>query len=353
MSLDDFVVSNLMKIPDTLSSEEIELIRKSYNNCGRESFYVEAKERKVVSFIAHSLAYLNIDRLYWDQVHIEYKQRNMKILNFLDSIFLKLAEAKCKTPCLTENFGALLISESCIGCFESNDVDISISKNEIPIVLIVMEKLGIPRLDRKFSSNSYSTIEFDCSKEVGFSFWLNFIWMPLSRPKFKLCNQKLTSKRLEEQRYQAITLTNTNIRVLNSNAIIYFCALHIASGHFYSMMPAIRLYVDIDRPVRSCLFDWRVIENWAKQDNIGIRLDVVFNICNKILGTPIPLEIFSKNTKSNYYKRVEKLVFREETNELTSPSNRISIRIQQLLVELYSDGRNLLSAMLSRFISSY
>lgn len=348
MKMDEKTISLLMRIPEKLSDEGRNQISREYSALGRQAFYDEASERKILPFIAHSLSSLNLDKKYWANIHDESERRNKRIIDFLDVVFDELAKENCKTPCLNENMGALLSSKACIGCFTSNDVDISIDKGEVDKVYKVMEKMGIPFDKRKMKSNRYSTIEFDCSDKIDSKFWLNFSWMPTSRPKSTLCDQRRTAKRLDEQRRVAVNYKDTSIRILDNDAMVYFCSLHIASCHFFSMMPAIRLYVDIDRPVCNNVINWERIKKWAFEDQVGIRIDVVLYLCKQLLGTDIPLSITDINVKSRYFDRVLKRVYNSNSHGLIRPSNAVHTRIHQLIVELSSDGRNPVIALLSR-----
>ena len=121
---DQDITSLFLRIPETLTVEEKQLLKHFYSENGREFVEDGIIKNKILPFAACVLVNINCDRDYWKNEHDLFVQRNQEVKSLLDSVFTKMESFGCKTLALTENFGVVLRSHSCIGCFCSGDVDL-------------------------------------------------------------------------------------------------------------------------------------------------------------------------------------------------------------------------------------
>lgn len=333
------VLPSLLCVSEILTEFERNQILDYYREYGRDAVLEFAREEKAVPFISLLLSEIDCDRGFWENVHLNYTFRNEILITTLDYLFGEFERAGGKTLCVVENFGSVLSSDISIGCFGSSDVDLTADISEKSLLVSVMEKRGFTIQQRgHHASDSKELTTFFNPEVTEDGYWLNVMWMPVSRPSFLI--QKAYAKRLQKERLDAINYKSTKIRLLHPDAMLYFCALHIACGHFYTREPGMRLYCDIDRLVRSKSIDWLKLKSWAESDRAGCRIDLVLDICNTLLKTNIPESAFSDRVSSERYTRLKNFVFDSENRTFIKAVKKRDL----LYVELMSDNTMLLKS---------
>ena len=338
------IASLLVRDANSLTVEEKNNIKSFYADQGFDKVKTAITDNQIVPFSAHIFMTLDCDQEYWHKVHSSFIERNKKIISLLDSVFTKMREYECKSLTLTENFAVVLSSNSCIGCFSSGDVDLSADINDMNKIVSGLDDLGFYSKQQPKSIGEYSgqSMQFYNGSAIDNGFWINVIWKPVTRA---FLIQDKYETRLANDRLVAKLVPNTQIRVLNDTSLMYFCALHIAAGHYYTLTPGLRLYVDIDRLARGCNIDWDEILKWAKEDNAGIRIAVVMYLSYKLFKTPIPKKLYEKALENNRNIRFIRYLYDPESGQIQGKSSKL----RRLYVELASDDRNLLLNLLVRF----
>lgn len=325
-----------LKRPIDLLDNEIKSIKDYYNLFTKDQLLEQLSQNQILPFGAHAFSHLNLDKDFWNNLHKESELRAFKILDSLNSIFQESVNYGCNSLTLTENFATVLLSGSCLGCFSSGDVDLSADIQEKDQIISLMKAFGYKNTSTASKIGEYSgqSCQFYNQDELnGSGFWINVIWLPVTRAFFL---QDKFNERLIYQRLQAETLPNYSIRILNQESLLYFSALHISAGHYYVLTPGFRLYVDLDRIIRNHKIDFNTILKWESDDDAGIRISMPIYLCFKILGTPISTELKKRiedNSNAlnliNYIINLNTFVIRNKSNFL-----------QRLLIELLSSGKN-------------
>lgn len=326
-----------LKVPDALTDEDIKVLRDFYFNS--DKFKDEIEINKIVPFAAHIVSTLDIVDFSLSEKHLSYRKRNEKIIIILDELFLNFEAENCVSVSLTENFASLLLSGGCLACFCSGDVDLSADINEIDAILKVMTQAGFQLTNPIESFGEYNgqSAKFEKVGGVLNGFRVNIVWKPVTRA---FLDQSLYEKRLSHERLKSERFSNTNIKILNDTALLYFCCLHIASGHYYTLSPGARLYVDIDRLVRAREIDWDKILQWSQDDNAGYRITLVLKISNLLLGTPLPKDFEDLDRDDLQYKLLMSILIKNESLFLKRSGGKIS----RLLIEILSDGGNIIES---------
>ncbi len=334
-----------LRSKDALSDDEIRKIKEAYEREGRDS--VEAflrKEKSNVPFASYLLSELGIDANYWKRQHKTYVDRNEQILALVDRVFDDYYQKGGKSLCVYENFGAMLSSGISIGCFASNDVDVTADIEEKEFLKevfaengFILNQRGAHPIDNKQISTFHNPDALG-----GSGWWLNVMWQTTSRAY--MVNQKRYNKRLSIERNNGELYKNTSIRMLEPTAMAYFCALHIAIEHFFSASPGMSLYCDVDRVIRFRSIEWGKIANWISEDLAGNRITLVMDVSNRCLQTPIPKELLKKS--SSIYQKLRDMVVDEKTHSLKPQLGKF----KRLEVELLSDNKTLISSLINRII---
>jgi len=342
---DSDVTSLLVRDVNSLTLEEKNNVKSFYADYGFDEVKNVVTSNQIIPFSAHIFMTLNCDKEYWHKRHDFFIKKNKKIISLLDLVFARMEEYGCKSLTLTENFAVVLSSNSCIGCFGSGDVDLSADISEINEIVSGLNSLGFYGKKQPKSIGEYTgqSIQFYNSKAIDDGFWINVIWKPVTRA---FLVQDKYETRLTNDRLIAKLVTNTKIRVLNDTSLMYFCALHIASGHYYTLTPGLRLYVDIDRLARGCNINWDDILRWVEEDNAGIRIAVVMHLSHKLFKTPIPKKVFEKALKNKRNNNFVKYLYNSKINQIQSKSSKL----RRLYVELASDDKNLIYSLISRVV---
>lgn len=340
-----------MKTPNSLSSEEKKSIKASYEQYSQELVYKDAKELKILPYVAHALIDCDCDKEFWEKIHEEYRLRNERVLALLQSVFLALNENGINKVCVAENFGSILSSDACIACFSSGDIDLYCDDIEIKKLDGVMKSLGFEWDDRHERKKSFAH-EYRSDTAIGETWWLNFQWKPMTRKKTHLYDQRYVMRRYHTLFDETEYYKDTNIRIFKPEAALYLNCVHISSGHYYILPPGIRLYPDVDRPVLSRNIDWEKFREWIEEDRLGMRSDIVLHLCKTQLGTNIPEEAFTSMYRSKRFNKVLRFLIDEETLEYQYKRGKGYYSNFPFLIktELRSDGTNVFIALWRRVV---
>jgi len=342
------ITSLLIRIPETLTEEEQQLLKQFYSLNGREFVENGVTKNKILPFAANVLMKIDCDKGYWSTKHDMFVKRNKEIKNLLESVFLKMDDIGCQSLTVVENFAALLRSNSCLGCFCSGDVDLSADIREKEMIISCLKSMNFlydfPSVNGQVNSDQISM--FFNNDVISGGFWINILWQPITR-SFLL--QDKYNARLSNDRIQSRFIEGTKIRVLNETSLMYFCALHIASGHYYTVSPGLRLYVDIDRLARGCRINWDELLTWSQEDAAGIRVAVVLYLSNKLLKTPIPHKVYQKALKNKRNNRLINYLINTKTNEIQNKGDKF----RKLYVDLASDDKNLVYAFITKIVNLF
>ncbi len=319
---------------------EKELIKEYYVKNSREFVENTIVKNKILPFAACIFVSINCDRNYWKKKHDFFEKKNNAIKTLLDNVFINMQSFGCKTLTLTENFGVVLRSNSCLGCFCSGDVDLYADIDEKEKIESCLNKMNYFCDYRSGRVSEYSDqISMFYNPDIfDEGYWINILWTTTSRA---FLVQDKYDARLAKERLLAEPVKGTNIRVLKETSLMYFCALHIACGHYYTLTPGLRLYVDIDRLARCCNVDWDLIIKWAEDDAAGIRIATVMYLSYKLLTTPIPRKVYQKVFRNRRNKRLINYLYDEKTNQIQNKSTKF----RRLYMELASDDSSLVYSL--------
>jgi hypothetical protein len=311
-------------------------LRQCYNAYGRPYIEKFVYDSKIVPFAAHVFVTIDCDKEFWKEKHDFFVKRNDKIKVLLNSVFIKSKECEIASLTLTENFAVVLSSDSCMGCFCSGDVDLSADINEIDSIIACLNSLNFfsKKQPAKIGEYSGQSMMFHNKDIIKDGFWINVIWKPVTRA---FLDQDKYETRLFRDRLEAKLIRGTEIRVLDDTSLMYFCALHIAAGHYYTLSPGIRLYVDIDRLARSKKIEWDEIIKWSEEDNAGVRISMVMCISNSVLKTPIPKKVYDNIFFNRRYRVLLNYLMNSKSYVLQNKSSSA----RRLFVEIASDKGNL------------
>lgn len=306
-----------------LTDQEVGLVHSIYNENGKDVMYEYFKTRKVLPFAAKTFCNLNMDNSFWMPILEEYRDRNTKIVAFLDAAYKALRDYGVKNAFVTENFGALLTSGRDIGLFASGDVDNCYDAEDKDKVYKALQSLGCTykesyAVKRLNGSAWFPPANFGLPE----SFHIGFQPGPLSRlfiPGFVEMNDFDGWKDI-------YTYKDTHIQLANPSALMYICMLHI-SLHSFSRAPDIRLYTDTLNMTLSEV-DYSKIEKWSKKNRTKTRISVAATLTNNLMKTNIPESITDQINRKN---KVLRLVYNPDANDLIyEPQGLKVLRIEYL-----------------------
>ena len=77
--LEKFVSLCLRKY-ELLSNEDLENLKIIYNELGRKAIMDFAVKEKIVPFVAYTMSKTNIEKPFWQEKYIYFRDRNIKIV---------------------------------------------------------------------------------------------------------------------------------------------------------------------------------------------------------------------------------------------------------------------------------
>lgn len=336
-----------LKIPTTLNTEEIKQIASFYSSSSYDNIYFEAKNKKIIPFVADVCSYLRLDKKLWDNIINDYKNRNLKIIKMLNDLFYQFHLNNCFSPCVTENFGVLLSLDQNIDCFCSGDVDISIDFEEIHSIKKVLKSMGFSKINRRNYKYPISEEEYLCPVKYLPQFYINIVWKPVVREKEFTLDQRRVSLWLKKQRRRSVSYKNTNIKILKPESMLIHCIYHISAGHYYTASPGIRLLSEIDRIIRYKNLNWNEIWNQARKLRIIKRLQITLVLTMKVFDTP-SINMKSIETKGMMMDILVDSLYHEKNNVmvLREPDSII----EKLWIDVLSDYGNIRESLFNKIV---
>ena len=327
----------------SLTTEEKYTIKEFYYSKSKTDFYDLLEFNRIVPFGAHILSELDCDKSFWRPKYEFFIERNTKIKELLNSIFEEFDSCSCKSIALTENFAVLLSTKSNIGCFCSGDVDLSANILEKNKIINCLNNFGFYCSDESNKIGEYSgqSMQFFNKNFLDSGFWINVIWKPVTRA-FLIQNKY--ELRLEKARINYKLIENTSIRVLNDTELMYFCCLHIAAGHYFTLSPGLRLYYDIDRLASYGNIHWNNLKLWEAEDDAGLRISFILILSKKILQSKIPDKIFITLLDKFRNQLFLNYLFNTSNHKIQSNSSFL----RRLIIELFSDNNNIIFSFFNR-----
>lgn len=290
------------------SEQEKEHLNSVYKQYGREQLYEYFKTRKILPFAAKTYSSLKVDEEYWIPILDNYRERNKKVIAFMDAAYTAMRRHDVRKVFLSENFGALLAADGDIGLFASGDTDNCYSAEEKDKIYAALRSIGckckeVYALNRLNGSCWYPDSDFGLPEK----FYLGLKPTPLSRlylpsfvglDDFDVWNDMRTYK-------------GTNIQIPNPTALMYICMLHI-SLHSFSRSPDIRLYTDLLNMSKTEV-DFDTIIRWANENKTKVRVAVAATLSNILMNTHIPEEVCNLSKRK---ETVMKIVYDKNLKEL-------------------------------------
>lgn len=297
---------------------------------GKDNLYFYAKKEKILPFVALRCMDLSLNISFWEEKFLVYEKRNLEIIVILDRIFSKFLSENINKVFVYENFGALLISSTSIGCFASGDVDLYADYSLKSDITRVLKTEGF--LPQKGNSSTETVKTEYLHKELfNTGFGINLMWKPMSRLKLPFPLNIKNSVQWDK----LVTYKDSNILLPGIDALMYLCLLHI-SIHGFHRSPDIRLYTDTYR-VALKKPDWDKISEFAKKDKTEVRTATAAILTSKLLGMPLPEEWIAKYTvKFKQINRLLKRVYDSENNYLYDEPKGFQV----LLIEILSSDSN-------------
>ena len=310
----------------TLLPYERKNIIEGYKYYLKGNIFEFAKGKKILPFVANLLCKLELDEVYWRNIYNNFESRNISIIEILNIIFGKFKIAQVNKVFVYENFGAVLTSDTLVGCFASGDVDLYADRSFQNSITEILKREGFEPANTNFSEATVST-EYINETFLEEGFRINIMWKPLSRIKLPFPINIDSCVQWDK----LVTYKKTNILLPGIDALMYLCLLHI-SVHGFHRSPDIRLYTDTDR-VALKKPDWEKIAVFARDDKTEVRTATAAILTHKLLGMPLPVDWISKYTKKHkQINRLLKRVYDSENNYLRDEPKGLSV----LLIEILS-----------------
>lgn len=337
-----------MKVSQEKDEALVKYIKAEYEMFDRDDLYEQLRKQKIVSYVAHALLYCDCDVDFWRPIHEALEVRNQKVFSLLCRIFERFDEEGMNNICVVENFASILSSDSCMGCFCSGDVDLFCYGIDMDKMNDVMADFGFVWSDRHKRKKSFAR-EYKSMDAIGEEFWLNFQWKAVTRKKTHLYDQRYIAKRYPKLFSETEYYKDTKIKIFKPEAALYTNCLHIACCHYYILTPGIRLYADVDRPIRNREIDWNKFLEWINEDKIGLRSDIVLYLSKIQLNTPIPMNAYTNRINNKRSQRfIDSLIYRDSLEYKRPKKGLLNYILFLIRVELNSDGTNAFWAFLKR-----
>lgn len=290
------------------SNEEKQHIIDVYTQYGRDVMYEHFKTKKILPFAAKTFCNLGIDTDFWQPIIESYRDRNRKVIAFLDAAYKAMKDHGVKKVFLSENFGALLSAKNDIGLFASGDTDNCYAPEEYEKICDALESIGC-KCKRVMALNRLNSMAWYPPERFGLpdGFYMGLQPKPLSR----LFQPSFVDMDDFDGWDNMWTYKDTAIQIANHTALMYICMLHI-SLHSFSRAPDIRLYIDLLNMAQTDV-DYDKIIYWCNKNHTKTRVSVAATIANELMGTNIPESV---TDQTNRKKCLLKLVYDEKENDL-------------------------------------
>ena len=325
----------LMIRGESLSEAEKKQVADAYAAAGKEAVYEAVKAKKILPFAAKALCRCGIDVDFWSRISDTYRRRNENILHFLDKAYRALAECGVKKMFVSENFGALLLSDGDISLFASGDVDNYADPAEKEKIYAAFESIGCTRKERYAVKHQIAAEFFPSGAEnLPEKFYVSVDFYPLARlklPCFVRADDFVEWDKLS-------AYPGTAIKLPPPCALMYICLCHI-SLHSFSRAPDIRLYIDLINLCKTDA-DYDRIAAWCRRDATCCRVATAATIANNLMQTDFPPELTELSKRK---ARVLKYVYDFQKNDLRYEPHGLRV----LLIEANCDDTGFLHGLFS------
>ena len=132
----------MLRDPNVITNTDAERIYQYYTVNKRETFLDFSQKEKALPFVAYTLSKIGIEKGFWSKTFEFFMRRSEKIIELLDDLFAMAKRNGVESLCVVENFGSVLCSGIPVGCFSSDDVDLTADASEKKQVLHALEKVG-------------------------------------------------------------------------------------------------------------------------------------------------------------------------------------------------------------------
>ncbi|MFA7636514.1 MAG: hypothetical protein WCX81_01980 [Monoglobales bacterium] len=327
----------LMICGDRILGEEKSFVKKVYSEMGRDEIYKHVSKKKILPFAAKTLSALGCDSDYWNDIFQQFADRNNALLAFLDEAYAALEANGVKKMFVSENFGALLSSNSDIGLFSSGDVDNYADYSEKEKIYAAMKSIGC-EIKERYALKNHIASEFFPSASRGLpeGFYFSVDFYPLARlklPCFIKADNFIDWDRLHNY-------GETKIKLAPPEALMYICLMHI-SLHSFCRAPDTRLYIDIYNMAKLNL-DFESIAGWCAADNTRVRAAVSASVSNMLVKTDIPAIISDAGRRS---QRLVKSVYDSKQKCLRAEPSKLKI----MRIDMMCDDRSDLHGLFDMF----
>ena len=333
----ELFLSLSLRQSESCSGYDYDIFKRIYNKYGLEFIYDFGQQEGVLPFIAHVSMQVGEDYDFWKRIHDHYEERNKKIIKILDSIFLRFESRKINAF-LYENFGVLLSTKSCIGCFSSNDVDLFGPIERKQEIIDILAQIGYEPRIRRWDVPDIR-LEFYDKNNPDQGVWINVMWELLARqfmPAFPNLDKK-------EFLNNSINIPNSSIMVPEPTNLLFLCSLH-SSVHDYIRPPGMRLHIDVDRMSRHPLINWDKYINLTEIYQVKKRASLSLMFAMDFLGTPIPNKVRrSLGFESFYIRHIYK--FFAKRSLLASNRQKFK-KIESIMIEGMLHDKGLLIGVL-------
>lgn len=334
-SLNRFFV--FMICGERLSKNDKCFVKKVYYEVGRDEIYNKVIDKKITPFAAKTLSSLGYDRSFWNKVYQKYFERNCRILTFLNEAYIAMEANGVKKMFVSENFGALLSSNSDLGLFSSSDIDNYADYSEKDKINTAMKSIGCEIKERHAVKNHIASEFFpNVSRGLPNDFYLSVDFFPLARlklPCFVNADDFVDWNSIKN-------FGNTKIKLPPPEALMYICLLHI-SLHSYCRAPDIRLYIDIMNMTKLKI-DYAIIARWCIDDKTKVRVAVSASISNILIKANIPSVVSDAGKRSH---RLGNFVFDGKEKVLRAKLSKFDIMRIDMMCDDNSNLRGLVSML--------
>lgn len=330
-SINSFFV--LMICGERLSEEEKAFVKKVYSEVGRDEIYKLVTKKKIIPFTAKTLSSLGCDPDFWNDIFRKFIDRNAAILAFLNEAYMALEANGVKKMFVSENFGALLSSNSDIGLFSSGDIDNYADYSEKEKIYTAMKSIGC-EIKERYAVKNHIASEFLPGEARGLpeGFYLSVDFYPLARLKLP-CFIKADDFVNWNKIYH---YGETKINLPPPEALMYICLLHI-SLHSFCRAPDIRLYTDLYNMAKLDI-NYASIAGWCKDDKTKVRAAVSASVSNMLVKTTIPAIVSDAGRRS---ERLVKSVYDSKEKCLKAEPAKLKIMKIDMMCDDGSDLKGL------------
>lgn len=274
-------------------------ITDCYKEMGKDGMFEFVRKKKIIPFAAKTFTRMGVETSYWKALLEEYRDRNKKVIRFLDRAYEVAAFNGVNKMFVSENFGAMLASGMDLGLFASGDVDNHAALEEKDKLYAAMNSLGC-EIKERYAKNMIIAAEFFPPKQYGLpeNFYMSVDFYPLARLKLPCFIDSEMFVDWEKMH----CYEETHIKLAPDTALAYICMLH-TSLHSFMRAPDHRLYIDLYNVFKLDV-DYSLLATWCERDKTKTRAAVAGRISNTLMETQIPAIITDQGRSEKLFQMV-------------------------------------------------